>query len=221
MKRLYIVVEGQTEQEFVTDLIAPYFRGLEIYDVRPFLIRTSRTGRGGFVNYQHLKNDIIRLLKHETEIIVTTLIDFFRIPTNIPKYKSCTHTDTDIFDKVSCLEKAIADDISDRRFIQYIQLHEFEAVLFSSNKGFTYYYEKKVSDKTQAIIDNYDNPELINDSPETAPSKRLLKIIPNYNKVIDGNVIAMEIGFHTINEKCLRFQHWINQIIIKIQTSSV
>lgn len=217
MKRLYIIVEGQTEQEFVKDLIAPYFRNLGFYDVRPFLIRTSRTGRGGFVNYVHLKNDIIRLLKQETEIIITTLVDFFRMPTNIPKYDECINDNTNIFDKVLCLEKSIEDDISDRRFIPYIQLHEFEAILFSTNNGFECYYEAEIYNQTQSIIDRYENPELINDRPETAPSKRLMKIIPSYNKVIDGNIIAMEVGFDAINEKCLRFRNWINQITKKLQ----
>lgn len=217
MKRLYIIVEGQTEQEFVKDLIAPYFRNLGFYDVRPFLIRTSRTGRGGFVNYVHLKNDIIRLLKQETEIIITTLVDFFRMPTNIPKYDECINDNTNIFDKVLCLEKSIEDDISDRRFIPYIQLHEFKAILFSTNNGFECYYEAEIYNQTQSIIDRYENPELINDRPETTPSKRLMKIIPSYNKVIDGNIIAMEVGFDAINEKCLRFRNWINQITKKLQ----
>ncbi len=217
MKRLYIIVEGQTEQEFVKDLIAPYFSNLGFYDVRPFLIRTSRTGRGGFVNYLHLKNDITRLLKQETEIIITTLVDFFRMPTNIPKYDECIDNNTNIFDKVLCLEKSIEDDISDSRFIPYIQLHEFEAVLFSTNNGFECYYEAEIYSQTQSIIEKYENPELINDRPETAPSKRLMKIIPSYNKVVDGNIIAMEVGFDAITEKCLRFRNWINQITTKLQ----
>lgn len=61
MKRLYIIVEGQTEREFVKEQIAPYLRQHDIYEVTPILIRTSKSGRGGFVNYQHLKNDAKRL----------------------------------------------------------------------------------------------------------------------------------------------------------------
>lgn len=33
MKRLYIVVEGQTEQEFVNELMAPYLQDSGIYSV--------------------------------------------------------------------------------------------------------------------------------------------------------------------------------------------
>ena len=81
MKRLYIIVEGQTEQEFVKTLIAPYLQKHEIFEVTPILIRTSKTGRGGFVNYQHLKKDAERLLKSEKkDFIVSMFVDFFRCP---------------------------------------------------------------------------------------------------------------------------------------------
>ena len=216
MKRLYIIVEGQTEQEFVRDTIAPYFYDLGFYDIRPFLIRTSQIGRGGFVNYQHLKNDAIRLLEHEHEIIVTMFVDYFRIPTSLPKYNECKNKKIDIIKKVKCLEKSIGHDISNRRFIPYIQLHEFEALLFSSNKGFEYCYDKNLYEKTQNIVDKYENPELINDNPKIAPSKRLLKIIPTYDKVLDGNLIAIEIGISTILSKCPRFRNWITQITNKL-----
>jgi len=217
MKRLYIVVEGQTEQEFVRELIAPYFQDFGYYDVRPFLIRTSRTGRGGFVNYQYLKNDITRLLKQESDIVVTTFVDFFRIPTNVPQYNNCVQRHANIFDKALCLENAIKQDISDHRFIPYIQLHEFEALLFSSNKGFKFYYSDQIVKFTQSIIDQYANPELINNNPGSAPSKRLLKIIPDYEKVIHGNLIAMEVGISTIIEKCTRFRKWIDDLAKELQ----
>jgi len=216
MKRLNSVVEGQTEQEFVKEIIAPYFHNLEFYDVRPFLIRTSRTGRGGFVNYQHLKNDITRLLKQESNIVVTMLVDFFRIPTNIPEYESCINHHGNIFEKVKCFENAMGKDISDRRFIPYIQLHEFEALLFSSNIGFECYFNAEIHEITKKIIDQYGNPELINNNPETAPSKRLSSIIAEYEKVIHGNLIAIEVGITTIIEKCSRFRKWINDITDKL-----
>lgn len=85
MKRLYIIVEGQTEQEFVNSLIAPYLQQHGVYSVTPVLIRTSKTGRGGFVNYEHLKNDAKKLLySKKTDFVVSTFVDFFRIP-EVPK----------------------------------------------------------------------------------------------------------------------------------------
>lgn len=78
MKRLFVVVEGQTEQEFVREVLSPYLYSHGIYDVRPIPIRTSKTGRGGFVNYYHLKNTVEPLLKSEgNDVVVTTFVDFF------------------------------------------------------------------------------------------------------------------------------------------------
>ena len=81
MKRIYIIVEGQTEQEFVKSIIAPHLQQFGIYSVTPVLIRTSKSGRGGFVNYEHLKNDAVKLLRSQKDdFIVSMFVDFFRIP---------------------------------------------------------------------------------------------------------------------------------------------
>lgn len=212
MKRLFIVVEGQTEEAFVKELMTPYFMQSGIYDIRPVLIQTSKGHKGGFVNYVHLKNDLLRLLKSQgQDVVVTTFVDFFRCPA-LPN-QSYIDTLPSHIQKVEAMEKSISDDINDWRFIPYIQLHEFEALLFSSVKGFEIYFEDQISKEIQGIIDSFDNPEEINSSPETAPSKRLIGIIPYYDKVIYGNIVALEIGLPAILSKCPRFRRWIDFLI--------
>ena len=213
MKRVYIVVEGQTEQEFVNSVIFPYLQNFGILSVTPILIRTSRTGRGGMVSYSHLANTIKPLLMSKNnDYIVTTFIDFFRLPNDMPHYEDCMKKPNKI-EQIKSLEEAINEAIDDRRFFSYIQLHEFEALLFSSNKGFEYYFSDEYAKATASVVSSYDNPEDINSSPEGAPSKRLLAIKPDYNKVLEGNLIALEVGIKTILEKCPRFAGWINKII--------
>ena len=193
MKRLYIIVEGQTEQEFVNSLIAPYLQQHGVYRVTPVLSRTSKTGRGGFVNYEHLKNDAKKLLySKKTDFVVSTFVDFFRIP-EVPKKERWEKKATHI-EQVKEMEQCIAEDINDSRFIPYIQLHEFEALLFSSNKGFEAFFSEGNAKDTQHIIDTFNNPEDINTTLTGAPSKRLLAIKDNYDKVIEGNLIALEVG---------------------------
>ena len=214
MKRLFIVVEGQTEEAFIKELVSPYFMQNEIYDIRPVLIQTSKGHKGGFVNYEHLKNDLFRLLKSQgQDVVVTTFVDFFRCP-KLPNQNDIDKLSSNI-QKVEAMEKSIYDDINDRRFIPYIQLHEFEALLFSSSNGFEMYFEDQIAKEIQGIIDSFDNPEDINSSPETAPSKRLIRIIPYYDKVIYGNIVALEIGLPTILSKCPRFRRWINSLILR------
>ena len=217
MKRLCIVVEGQTEQEFVNDILRPYLNSYEIYDVTPIPVHTSRTGRGGLVNYEHLKNTIKPLLKTKGEdIVVTTFIDFFRIPTNMPQYEECMRIGTNK-DKVKKLEQCVNEDIDDRRFFSYIQLHEFEALLFSNNNGFKEYFTEEQAKLTNAIVNEFDNPEDINTRPQHAPSKRILSIKENYNKPIEGNLIAIEIGINDIIKRCPRFAMWVNELIQRCQ----
>lgn len=212
MKRLYIIVEGQTEQEFVKSLLSPYLTGRGILSVTPVLIRTSKTGKGGFVNYAHLKNDAKRLLSSaKDDFIVSTFVDFFRCPEVPFKERWARIANHD--EQVAEMEKCVAEDINDRRFIPYIQLHEFEALLFSSNAGFKEYFTPLEQEKTNAIVRTYANPEDINSSPDNAPSKRLLAIHANYDKILEGNLIALCVGIDTILNRCPRFKNWIEKLI--------
>lgn len=212
MKRLFIVVEGQTEEAFVKELMIPYFISNGIYDVRPVLIQTSKGHKGGFVNYEHLKNDLQRLLKSQgQDVIVSTFVDFFRCP-ELPSQAKVDSLPSHS-KKVEEMQNIMASDINDWRFIPYIQLHEFEALLFSAANGFEMYFDEKISNEIQGIIDSFDNPEDINSAPETAPSKRLIRIIPDYDKVLYGNIVALEIGLPIMLEKCPRFRAWVELLI--------
>lgn len=212
MKPLIILVEGDTEEEFVKENLLPYFILHSIYDVIPVKISTKAGFKGGFVNYDHLRRDVTNFLKQRSDTILSTFLDYFRIPPNIPRYDEC-HKIHDIDYRLQCLEQAMRDEIGSDRFHPYIQKHEFEALLFSSNKGFQKYYSKAARE-TQKIITAYSNPEEINDNPHSAPSKRILQLIPEYNKVADGNILALEIGVTIILQKCPRFGRWVETLIL-------
>lgn len=107
MRRVYIVVEGQTEQEFVNTVISPYLQEFGVFNITPVLIRTSRNGRGGMVNYQHLWNTVKSLLgSSRNDFVVTTFIDFFRIPNTMPRYEECMAKASKI-ERVKALESAM------------------------------------------------------------------------------------------------------------------
>ena len=214
MKRLFIVVEGQTEQEFIKSTLSPYLNGKGIFSVTPILIKTSKHGKGGHVNAIHLTNTIFGLLKEtqDTQILVTTFIDLFRIPSNMPGYEKAQLQSSTIA-QAELLEKCLAEAIGDRRFYPYIQRHEFEALVFASNIGFDKYFSEDQASRTEAIVNGFNNPEDINSSPETSPSKRILAIIPDYDKVLFGNLLALEIGIDVILSRCPRFAMWVNEHI--------
>ena len=215
-KRIYIIVEGQTEESFVNEILSKYLLQHDIY-IFPSKIETSKGHKGGFVNYNHLKRDVnIRLKQMGNDILVTTFIDFFRCP-ELPNKERYINI-ADHHERVTQMEKVISDEIDDWRFIPYIQLHEFEALLFSSDKGFKEYFTNAEYVKLNEIIKEFDNPEDINSDPESAPSKRMMKIVENYNKVIYGNVIALENGIETILSKCPRFRAWVENLITRAQS---
>lgn len=212
MKRLIIIVEGQTEEEFIKSVILPYFQSFGIYDVTPILIATNGNHKGGFSNYDHLKKDVLRRIR-EANVVVSMFVDYFRMPTNIPQYHCINDNSLSIDQKIQTLEQAIKTDIGFQNFVPYIQKHEFEALLFSNINGFVEYFEEDIVAQIQTIITQYPNPEDINTGAQTAPSKRILNIIQNYEKVVHGNVIAMEIGINNILAKCPNFHTWIQTLI--------
>lgn len=216
MKRLIIIVEGQTEEEFVKEVLAPYFHRYELYSIIPIKIATSKVSKGGFVNYAHLYNDANGYLR-EPDTIVTMFVDYFRIPTSVPQYNNCITNNALVDDKINCLEQAIASSINNPNFIPYIQKHEFESLLFANNDGFQSLYDSSIFNQTLSVINNYPNPEDINSGANTAPSKRLYDIIGNYDKVADGNMIALEIGIDNILSNCPRFRDWVNLLIQRLQ----
>ena len=169
-----------------------------------------------------MKNDILKRLR-ESDVVVSTFIDFFRIPTSVPDYAEMLRA-VDPNTKIDILEKGMARDIDHPRFLPYIQKFEFEALLFSNNQGFSAMYndiDSGVAQATQSIIDQYPDPEDINNHPDTAPSKRIQKILSDYeekyDKVVEGNLMAEEIGIHTILEKCPRFRSWVEKLIAACQ----
>lgn len=98
------------------------------------------------------------------------------------------------------------------RFIPYLQLHEFEGLLFSNIDVYERVIPKEDLvgvEELKQTASTFDNPELINNSPETSPSHRLVRIVRGYDKVVYGNYLAETIGLNKIRERCPRFNQWI------------
>jgi len=211
MKRIIIICEGETEQEFCKNVLSKHFINLQISLERPLIKKTG----GGIVSWENLKKQIENHLKEDSTAFVTTLIDCYGIHPkhNFPKWEESKKR-VDKSSRMDFIEEQMRLDLNENlswRFIPYIQLHEFEGLLFNditffhfSKSEFTNFQE------LQHIIESNPNPELINDSPETAPSKRLQKLIKGYNKVVYGAIIAETIGLERMRAKATRFHKWIS-----------
>lgn len=209
-KRLVIIVEGDSEIILMNNLVIPYLysiKGILPCTITAQKITTNRklNKKGGNISFQYLKNEIDRVAA-QGKLLITTFLDFFRLPVDFPGY-------TTEGAKIGQIEIAMKEAIALDGFIPYIQKYEFETLLFSSLDGFELVIDepdqlKKIKD----IMEAFDTPEEINGGPTTAPSKRLEQIY-SYNKTVDSELILDLLTIDIIREKCPRFNEWIAKLV--------
>jgi len=215
IKRIIIICEGPTEKEFCTDVLQPWFLKKNIFIQTPLIKKSD----GGIVPWDTLKKQIESHLKQDTVAWLTLLIDYYGIPPKFkyPKWQEA-HKEPNKTKRMLILENGMKEAIPDslrNRFIPYLQLHEFEGILFSNIDVFTRNFKNEEFvefENFRKIFETYPNPENINDRPEYAPSKRLLYHINDYNKVVYGATLAQEIGLQQIRNKCPRFNNWVEKL---------
>lgn len=216
MIRLHFIVEGQTEEAFVNQVLAPHLAHVQVYaDAR--CVETSRDRKagkvykGGMSSYVKAFNDINAWINEDKgdDSRFTTMFDLYALPTDFPGFESALAI-TDPYSRVGHLESALGHHVNHRRFIPYIQLHEFEALILAqpSSLDWEYLEHELAIQKLVALVAD-QNPELINHGHETAPSKRILKEIPEYDKVTSGVAVAEHIGLETLRQKCAHFNQWL------------
>ena len=111
------------------------------------------------------------------------------------------------------LQEHLGPGFDSKRIIPYVSIHEFEALLFSDCGLFASSLgQTDLAGRFQNIKDEFETPEHINDSPETAPSKRVLDIYPRYQKPLNGKEAAANIGLESIRHECRHFDNWITRL---------
>ncbi len=222
MARLYMFAEGPTEQVFSTTLLAPHLANAGVFLQAAVLIAHARrrrvVHRGGGRNYLAMKNDILRFLAQErgADVFFTTMIDLYAISAHFPQLEESRKLSHLPQKRVEFLEQAFGNDIGDQRFIPHIQIHEYEAYLFSDPDCFLDFYPRapKGIEALKVIAGAYETPELINDGQHTAPSKRITECFPDYEgaKPTVGTQVAQCIGLQKIRDKCPHFNSWLSRL---------
>lgn len=213
MSKIIAVVEGITEQSFVREVLAPWLwdKGRVELVASP----AGKPGKKGGNSYGKVKSDLIKHLKNPHFTTVTTLFDFYGMPLKWPGRTEALKKSQ--ANKPLTVEKAIFCDIEAavgaeraEHLIPYIQMHEFEALLFSDTTSLPDIMRKP---KAKEILDEirmkYSTPEEINDSSTTAPSKRIGIIFPYYQKPLHGVLAAKRITVETMMQHCPHFQKWV------------
>jgi len=221
MIRGYVVCEGQTEETFIRDVIAPILANQQIY-LTARLIPTSKGNKGGALTYERVKPFIINSLKEGNHIFVTTFFDLYALPNTFPNFSE-SQKQTDVYKKVTAFEQAFKDDIVKEnpsfasRFFPYIQPYEFEGLLFTDIAKLTDIETTwaTATNNLQVMRDNAETPEHINDGFDTKPSARLEKCLtnPKYRKTLHGTLAIEAIGIDKLLKECRHFADWYNQLL--------
>ena len=221
MARLYLFAEGQTERTFADTILKPHLAIRDVYLEKPILIanarRKGKVHRGGGRNFKAMQDDIRRMLRRQSakDVFFTSLIDLYALHKGFPGEEKAEQYGADPHKRVKVLETSWQQATDDERFIPHIQLHEYEAYLFSDISQLSFFCNDDAAIRSlQAIVDNAKSPELIDDGPRTAPSKQIIKHFPQYEraKAAIGPQVAERIGLMTIRSKCPHFDSWIARL---------
>ena len=226
--RLYVVVEGQTEEEFVKRTIGPHLTTLGI-NVTAIIVTTKRDrktgkkiGRGGG-HWKHWLSDLRRLMSDQVgnNVRFTTLFDLYGLPDDFPNlevHRGVANT----IQRAELLEKEMQATVDDYRLIPYLQRHEFEALVLAGLESLQLLLDAKDDleglEQLRAAL-KQQCPEDVDDGVETAPSKRLAASIPGYVKALYGPLVVEHLGLAKIRKTCPRFNDWLKKLEL-LQTGS-
>ena len=225
MARLLIHVEGETEETFVNEVLGPYLysRGYTRVSARLMGNARQRDRRGGIRPWSTVKDDIVTHLKEDPQCLASCMVDYYAMPQtgerawpgrkvagSLPfPQKASTIQDALLAE----IRNAMGKSFDSRRFLPYIMMHEFEALLFSDCDRFAQGIGRPdLGPRFQQIRDAFETPEEIDDSPSTAPSKRVRDLVPGYEKPLMGTLAVLEIGLTAIRAQCPHFRSWLERL---------
>jgi hypothetical protein len=152
------------------------------------------------------------------------MFDLYALPSDFPDHNEA-HRITDPRKRVIMLEEAMGRDIDHPRFVPYLQLHEFEALLLADPQKLDWGYPEHGAAIRNLLemVSSFDSPELIDDGEKTAPSKRIICEIPEYEgmKASAGPLVAEKIGLAALRAKCEHFGEWLLKLELLTRGDSV
>lgn len=219
MTRILFHVEGATEETFVDYVLAPhlYGCGYSLVAARMLGSAQERSKRGGIKPWPVVRQGIVEQLRGDPGSIASTMVDFYGLPQEWPGRAGAAAE----FEFPNNIERLMLDDVGRAmgggfdpdRFIPFVMLHEFEALLFSDCRRLAEAAgHPALAAALQSVRNQFASPEHIDDAPETAPSKRLESLLPGYQKLAQGTAAAAAIGLDSIGGQCRHFQGWLARL---------
>ena len=207
--RVFVVVEGKTEETFVNSIMQPAMMTNDIW--------LTAIPLDGNVKYARYKSFVVNLLKSDSTSFCTTFVDYYGLGKGFPQKDEIGNL-LPTADKKRMLEEAIRADVAntlgmrfdERRFIPYVQMHEFEGLLFADPTVLAFALDNEnMGEALKEIRNAFATPEDINETRATSPSHRIKALAPNYQKAWQGSYAAAELSFDLIRRECPLFDAWI------------
>lgn len=222
MARLLIHVEGQTEETFVNELLRNHLIAKGYSAVSARILGNARQGFG-IRPWPSVRRDIVNHLKGDPGCVATTMVDYYGLPQAgdraWPGRAESSRLSAD--QRAPRVEMALSADVvaemgprfNARRFVPFVVMHEFESLLFSDCAAFSRGIERPdLESDFRRIREEFETPEDINDSPQTAPSKRIIALVPGYQKPLFGTLAILEIGLAGVRAECPHFDDWLRRL---------
>jgi hypothetical protein len=216
VRKVLILVEGQTEERFVKDVLQPHLWTRDVH-LEPKIVTTKRVKvgpqfKGGVSTFHKVDSDIKRLLGDSDAALVTTMLDYYGLPDDFPGKENLKGLNS--LDRAKELETALeAHFDAGPKFRANLTIHEFEAFLFSSPAALAQVMNlPSYQSRLDSIRNQFPTPEEINDNPSTTQSARVVNLFPGYRKRLHGSLTAGRIGLDTIRRECAHFNGWVTKL---------
>jgi hypothetical protein len=221
MKRLYLTVEGQTEAAFAMGVLQGHLATFNVFLYRPRFtgLHSRRRGRipaGGLLNtFVHTLHDIRTWLKEDQspDARFSMMVDLYHLPHDFPGYDDGMAKPTG-WEQAEALEQSLREEIGDPRFIAYLQVHEFEALVLTDPARIEGLYPARAAGLGALCEEcrTYQSPEQINHGHHSHPKARVRLRIPEYDENVAGPLLAEEIGLVRLRTACPHFGQWLTSL---------
>jgi len=221
MSEIVAIVEGETEQTFVRGQLAAHLgsRGITIWAV----LSGKAHRHGGVRKWEGARADILRSLREGR--YCTTMFDYYGMPPHwpgretaqeLPWHERATHVEAEVRKEIAT---AVGGDFNPAQFIPYVQLHEFEALLFSNTETLadvlsanSHLRADCLRQELDRIVAGAGDPEAIDDGYETCPSRRITTLVSSFRKRFHSPIVTQRIGLEALAARCAHFCQWLQKL---------
>ena len=212
LRHVHLLVEGQTEETVAKQVVAPYLMAHDCWTSTSILVtsRPARGGwkRGGVSRWAKIEGDVRRLLRDPSIDTLTTLIDYYAFPADAPGM--ATRPPASARARVEHVEDALRGAIGDPRFVPHLVMHELEAWVYAAAPQLADLRgDPRLEVEMEHEAGAVGGPELLDEGPASAPSKRLLRHCPDYDKTLDGPLVIGDCGLDSIRRRCPHADAWL------------